>query len=129
MSHHHAEHGDSGPGMDFDEPGDLGAGFRSYVIGFLLASGLTAISFLLPLTGLVWGPALPMALIVFAIAQMGIHLVFFLHITTSPDNTNNVLALAFGVLMVFLVIGGSVWIMSHLNENMMPMDKMMQMQR
>ena len=43
---------------------------------------------------------------------MGVHLVFFLHITTAPDNTNNVLALAFGVLIVFLVIAGSLWIMS-----------------
>ena len=51
-----------------------------------------------------------------AIAQMGVHLVFFLHITTGADNTNNVLALAFGLLIVFLVIGGSLWIMSHLNE-------------
>ncbi len=41
-----------------------------------------------------------------AIAQMGVHLVFFLHITTGPDNTNNVMALAFGVLIVFLVIVG-----------------------
>ena len=64
-----------------------------------------------------------------AIAQMGVHLVFFLHITTGPDNTNNVLALAFGVLIVLLVIGGSLWIMSHLNQNMMPMDQIMQMQR
>ena len=51
---------------------------------------------------------------------MGVHLVFFLHITTGPDNTNNVLALAFGVLIVVLVIGGSLWIMANLNENMMP---------
>jgi cytochrome o ubiquinol oxidase operon protein cyoD len=60
---------------------------------------------------------------------MGVHLVFFLHITTAPDNTNNVLALAFGVLIVALVIAGSLWIMDNLNENMMPMHQMMQMQR
>jgi cytochrome o ubiquinol oxidase operon protein cyoD len=51
---------------------------------------------------------------------MGVHLVFFLHITTAPDNTNNVLALAFGVLIVFLVVIGSLWIMADLNTNMMP---------
>jgi cytochrome o ubiquinol oxidase operon protein cyoD len=65
---------------------------------------------------------------VLAIAQMGVHLVFFLHITTGPDNTNNVLALAFGVLIVILVVGGSIWIMEHLNQNMRPMDQIMQMQ-
>ena len=53
-----------------------------------------------------------MALAVLAIAQMGVHLVFFLHITTGADNTNNVLALAFGVLIVLLVIAGSLWIMA-----------------
>jgi heme/copper-type cytochrome/quinol oxidase subunit 4 len=49
--------------------------------------------------------------------------------TTGPDNTNNVLALAFGVLIVVLVMGGSLWIMANLNHNMMPMDQIMQMQR
>jgi cytochrome o ubiquinol oxidase operon protein cyoD len=60
---------------------------------------------------------------------MGVHLVFFLHITTGPDNVNNVMALAFGVLIVLLVITGSLWIMAHMNQNMMPMDQIMQMQR
>jgi cytochrome o ubiquinol oxidase subunit IV len=60
------------------------------------------------------------ALVVLAVAQMGIHLVFFLHITTSPDNTNNVLALAFGVLIVFVLVFGTVWAMAHMNANMMP---------
>ena len=64
-----------------------------------------------------------------AIAQMGVHLVFFIHITTGPDNTNNILALAFGLLIVFLVVGGSLWIMANLNQNMTPMDQIMQMQR
>ena len=62
--------------------------------------------------------------------QIGVHLVFFLHITTGPDNTNNVMALAFGVLIVFLVIGGTLWIMSQLDTNMsLPMNQLMQMQR
>ena len=51
--------------------------------------------------------------------QIGIHLVFFLHLGSGPDNTNNILALAFGVLIVFLVIIGSVWIIANLNSNMM----------
>ncbi len=68
-------------------------------------------------------------LIVLAIAQMGVHLVFFLHITTGPDNTNNVLALAFGVLIVFLIITGSLWIMANLNSHMPPMNQVMEMQR
>jgi cytochrome o ubiquinol oxidase operon protein cyoD len=60
---------------------------------------------------------------------MGVHLVFFLHITTAPDNTNNVLALAFGVLIVTLIIAGSLWIIANLNHNMAAMDVMMNMER
>ena len=100
-----------------------------YLVGLGLAILLTATSFFVAGTNLVWQPSIPVAIIVLAIAQMGVHLVFFLHITTGPDNTNNVLALAFGLLIVFLVIGGSSWIMSNLNHNMMPMDQLMQMQR
>ena len=100
-----------------------------YLVGLGLAVLLTATSFFIAGTNLVWQPSIPVAIIVLAIAQMGVHLVFFLHITTGPDNTNNVLALAFGLLIIFLVIGGSLWIMDHLNHNMMPMDQLMQMQR
>lgn len=75
-----------------------------------------------------WQPSIPVALCVLAIAQMGVHIVFFLHITSGPDNVNNVMALAFGVLIVLLIIGGSLWIMYHLNHNMMPMDQIMRMQ-
>ena len=63
----------------------------------------------------------PLGLTVLAIAQMGIHLVFFLHITTGSDNTNNVLALAFGILIVTVLVAGSLIIMANLNELMMPM--------
>jgi cytochrome o ubiquinol oxidase subunit IV len=100
-----------------------------YLIGLGLAILLTATSFFVAGTDLVWQPSIPFAIIVLAIAQMGVHLVFFLHITTGPDNSNNVLALAFGLLIVFLVIGGSLWIMANLNHNMLPMDQIMQMQR
>jgi cytochrome o ubiquinol oxidase operon protein cyoD len=77
-------------------------------------------------TNLIWGPGIPTALIVLAVAQIGVHLVFFLHITTAPDNTNNILALAFGILIVALIIGGSLWIMYTLNVRMVP-SEMMQM--
>jgi cytochrome o ubiquinol oxidase operon protein cyoD len=104
-------------------------GVLTYVIGLGLAVLLTIVSFFVAGTSLVWGPSIPVALTVLAIAQMGVHLVFFLHINTGPDNVNTVMALAFGVLIVFLVMTGSLWIMSHLNHNMVPMDQMIQMQR
>ena len=121
--HHQA---DLAPG---DEEGvSVRAKVLGYVVGLALAVLLTATSFFIAGTDLVWQPSIPVALVVLAIAQMGVHLVFFLHITTGPDNTNNVMALAFGLLIVFLVVGGSLWIMSHLNHNMMPMDRIMRMQ-
>lgn len=115
-------------------PGDeeeirVGPRLVGYAVGLGLAIVLTLTSFFVAGTDLVWQPSIPVALVVLAIAQMGVHLVFFLHITTGADNTNNVLALGFGLLIVFLVIGGSLWIMANLNHNMMPMDQIMQMQR
>jgi cytochrome o ubiquinol oxidase operon protein cyoD len=100
----------------------------SYVIGLVLALALTAISFWVASTSVLWGPGVAVGLVVLAIAQMGIHLVFFLHITSGPDNTNNVLALAFGVLIVFLVMIGTIWIMGHMNANMMTDPAMMNLQ-
>lgn len=90
----------------------------AYVVGLGLALILTGISFWVASTSSLWGPGVAAGLVVLAIAQMGVHLVFFLHITSGPDNTNNVLALAFGVLIVFLVMIGTIWIMAHMNMNM-----------
>jgi cytochrome o ubiquinol oxidase operon protein cyoD len=94
----------------------------AYVIGLVLALTLTATSFWVAFTPVLWGPGIAVGLAVLAIAQMGVHLVFFLHITSGPDNTNNVLALAFGVLIVFLIMAGTLWIMANLNANMIPPD-------
>ena len=122
--------GDTAPGDEGDFTGSgVARGIRGYAVGLALAALLTVASFVTAGSDYVWAPAIPVALVALAIAQMGIHLVFFLHITTGPDNTNNVLALAFGVLIVFLLIAGSIWIMANLDANMMPMDKVMQMQR
>ena len=73
-----------------------------YSIGLALAALLTATSFWAANTNLLWAAGIPLGLAALAIAQMGVHLVFFLHLTTSPDNTNIVLAIAFGLLIVFL---------------------------
>jgi len=120
---------DIAPGDEHLETGGIAERVYGYLTGLGLAILLTATSFFVAGTNLVWEPSIPVALVVLAIAQMGVHLVFFLHITTGADNANNVLALAFGVLIVILVIGGSLWIMANLNHNMMPMDQIMQMQR
>jgi cytochrome o ubiquinol oxidase operon protein cyoD len=91
-------HVDVAPGDE--EEARVGPRLLGYVVGLGLAILLTATSFFIAGTDLVWQPSIPVAIIVLAIAQMGVHLVFFLHITTGADNTNNVLALGFGLLIV-----------------------------
>ncbi|HTS90916.1 MAG TPA: cytochrome o ubiquinol oxidase subunit IV [Stellaceae bacterium] len=93
------------------------ANILSYTVGLGLAIVATIASFVVSQTGLLWAPGIPVGLIVLAIAQIGVHLVFFLHLGSGADSTNNILALAFGVLVVFLVIGGSIWIISNINAN------------
>ena len=99
-------------------------GVLVYTIGLLLAVILTAISFWVANTSLLWTPGVSLGLTALAIAQMGVHLVFFLHVTTGPNNTNNVMALAFGVLIAVLVVAGSLLIMADLNESMIPAELM-----
>jgi cytochrome o ubiquinol oxidase subunit IV len=104
------------------------SGVTVYTIGLVLAIVLTAVSFWVANTSLLWPAGVPLGLAVLAIAQMGVHLVFFLHITSGPDNTNNVLARAFGVLIVVIVVVGSLWIMFNLNSNMTPPPELMNLQ-
>ena len=87
---------------------------RVYTAGLLLALLLTATSFWIANTHLLWQQGVPLGLAVLAIAQMGVHLVFFLHITSAPDRTTNILALAFGVLVVALIVTGSLVIVDDL---------------
>ena len=116
-SHEHV-FDDRTPGVEEQEPT---ASYLSYTAGLGLAILATIASFVVSQTNLLWAPGIPAGLIVLAFAQIGVHLVFFLHLGSSPDSTNNILALAFGVLIVFLVITGSCWIIANLNTNMMPM--------
>jgi cytochrome o ubiquinol oxidase operon protein cyoD len=127
MSQTHSTTGvhDVAPGEESDS---FLSGVATYAIGLALALAMTATAFWVVHSRVLWGPGIPIGLCVLAIAQMGVHLVFFLHITTGPDNTNNVLALAFGVIIVFLIIVGSLWIMANLNHNMMSMDQIMMKQ-
>ncbi len=121
MSEHETDSAGGSHGVDA-APGDeesVSEGIRNYLIGLGLAAVLTVASFWVASgTSLLYVPGVPMALAALAIAQMGVHLVFFLHITTGPDNMNNSLALALGVLIVGIVIAGSLWIMYHMNMNM-----------
>lgn len=121
--------GDRPPG-ESAPPGDdsIGAESRGYLIGLGLSIVLTAASFWAVSTHLIYGPGIIMAIAVLAVAQMGIHLVFFLHLSTAPDSLNTAVALAFGMLITGLIIFGSVWVMYHLNHNLIPMQDLLRMQ-
>lgn len=92
---------------------------KSYLTGFVLAIVLTAIPF-----GLVMYPDLPRSwiltgIVVFAVVQILVHLVYFLHLNASADQSLNVLSFLFTVIVIALVVGGSVWIMINIADNMM----------
>jgi len=116
-----------------DAPGvqdhDTRTSLQSYLLGFGLAILLTLASFGVAVTHVIWPPGLAVLLAVLAIAQMGVHLVFFLHVSSSPDAANTILALAFGIFVVGLVVFGSMIIMANLNNHMLPMEQLIQMQR
>ena len=101
----------------------------TYAVGFALAAGLTIASFVLARGHWLTPASLVAALVVLAIGQMIVHLIFFLHITTAPAQKTNILALLLTLLIISLVVIGSLWIMSQLNTHMVPMDQLMQMQR
>jgi cytochrome o ubiquinol oxidase operon protein cyoD len=122
--HEHPDTLDVAPGEPHDS---IVSETMAYVIGLAFALILTGVSFWVASTSSLWGPGVAVGLVVLAIAQMGVHLVFFLHITSGPDNTNNILALAFGVMIVFLVMVGTIWIMSHMTANMGPTPEMTNM--
>ena len=115
------------PGIERSQRGSV----LSYLTGLAFAIVLTLASFWAADTHLVWQPAVPVLLAALAIGQMGVHVVFFFHISTGPGDANNFLALAFGIFVVGLVIFGSMLIMSNLDANMpaVPMDQLMKMQR
>ena len=116
MDGHDRVFDDRTPGVEHEEST---ANFLSYTAGLGLAILLTIVSFVVSQTNLLWAPGISVGLIVLAFAQIGVHLVFVLHLGSGADNTNNILALAFGMLIVFLVITGSIWIIANLHANMM----------
>jgi cytochrome o ubiquinol oxidase operon protein cyoD len=111
-----------------DTQGSTGR-WPTYAVGFGLAAVLTVASFVLAAAGWLTPASLVAALVALAIAQMIVHLIFFLHITTAPAQKTNILALLLTLLIVSLVVIGSLWIMAQLNTHMVPMDQLMQMQR
>lgn len=108
--------------------------FNDYVIGFALSVFLTVIPFWLvmgrPLEG-VFSTNVPTALILmgFAVTQMIVHMVFFLHMKPKSEGGWIFLSLFFTLIVVVITMAGSMWVMFHLNTNMMPSHDMNQMDK
>jgi cytochrome o ubiquinol oxidase operon protein cyoD len=110
---------------DSETPGesrDWKSGLFKALMGLAASIVLTLASFWAAGTPLVWGPGVPVLLAALAIGQMGVHLVFFLHVSSDAEGTNTILALAFGVFVVALVVFGSLVIMANLDAGMASCD-------
>lgn len=94
---------------------------KSYLIGFVLAVILTIVPFMLTMNGY-FTPGTTAAIVLgFAVFQVIVHLVYFLHLDPKSENGWNILALIFAVIILAIVLAGSIWVMHHLDTNMMPM--------
>ncbi|PZO01730.1 MAG: cytochrome o ubiquinol oxidase subunit IV [Hyphomicrobiales bacterium] len=101
--------------------------FRDYMIGFLLSVVLTAIPFWLVMSGALGSNQLTaFAIMGFAVVQIVVHMVFFLHMNGKSEGGWTMLALVFTLIIVVIVLAGSLWVMYHLNTNMMPPHDMRQ---
>lgn len=123
--HAHDVHADDDHGHDDDGIPHVSA--REYLNGFLLSVVLTAIPFGLVMGGVTSHPTvLSVVLLAFAAVQVVVHMVYFLHMNTRSEGGWNLLALVFTAVLVVIVLSGSLWVMHHLNSNMMPSDHDMQ---
>jgi cytochrome o ubiquinol oxidase operon protein cyoD len=96
--------------------------FRSYVIGFVLSVILTAIPFWLVMAGVFDSPVLTAVLVMgIGAVQIVVHMIYFLHMNSKSEGGWTMMALIFTLLLVAIALSGSLWVMHHLNANMMPM--------
>lgn len=95
---------------------------RVYLIGFFASVVLTALPFWAVMTHAFADPLVTSAvIIVAAVAQIMVHTICFLHVNTQAEGGWTLMAYAFTAVLVLICISGSLWIMHHLNSNMMPM--------
>lgn len=117
MAHAHTHHG---AGHGHDNHHDHGS-VKSYVTGFILAVILTVIPFGVVMGGGFDSRALTIGLVILcAVAQVLVHMIYFLHMNSAAEEGWTVLSTIFTVVIVVIMIAGSLWVMFHLNTNMMP---------
>ena len=95
---------------------------KGYLIGFGLSVVLTAVPFWLVMTGAISSKnAAVFVVVALALAQIVVHMIFFLHMDTKSESGWNFMALIFTVVLIVIALSGSLWVMYHLTANMMPM--------
>jgi cytochrome o ubiquinol oxidase operon protein cyoD len=95
---------------------------RGYLIGFGLSVVLTAIPFWLVMTGVIQSKqATAFTIMALAAIQIFVHMIFFLHMNATSEDGWTLVALVFTLILVVITLAGSLWVMYHLNSNMMPM--------
>lgn len=115
---HHDGHGHD---HDHDEDGAPHSSFSGYMVGFVLSIILTAIPFWLVMAGVITHrPTAVLVLGAFAVAQILVHMVCFLHMNGKVEGGWTLLSTIFTVVFVAIAIAGTLWVMFHMNENMMP---------
>jgi cytochrome o ubiquinol oxidase subunit IV len=109
-------------GHDHHDDGHAHGTMGSYMIGFGLSVILTAIPFWLVMTN-VLGSAQTTGLVImaFAVVQIVVHMIYFLHMSAKSEGGWTMMALIFTIVLVVITLSGSMWVMYHLNHNMMPM--------
>ena len=117
---HHDDHGQH----DDHHDGEVHGTMRDYVIGFVLSVILTAIPFWLVMAHPLDGTTTAVIIMGFAAVQMIVHMIFFLHMTPKAEGGWSMTALIFTIIIVGIMLAGSLWVMFHLNTNMMPMHEM-----
>jgi len=118
-THGHAAHG-HGHGHGHGDHAAHGT-FKSYVIGFVLSVILTAIPFWLVMNGVIKdGATTAFVILAIGAVQIVVHMVYFLHMNTKSEGGWNMLALIFTAVLLIILLAGSLWVMFHLNHNMMP---------
>jgi cytochrome o ubiquinol oxidase operon protein cyoD len=89
--------------------------------GFALAAVLTAIPFWLLMSGVIVNKQVTAAIVIaFALVQIVVHMIYFLHMDTKSEGGWTIMALIFTIVLIAIALSGSLWVMYHLNANMMP---------
>jgi cytochrome o ubiquinol oxidase operon protein cyoD len=119
--HNHSEHDHHGHGHDDHEGDGHHGSLKDYAIGFILSVILTAIPFWLVMTK-AFDKSSTTAIVIlgFAAIQVIVHMVYFLHMNGKAEGGWSLLATVFTLVLLVIVLAGSIWVMYHMNLNMMP---------